>query len=755
MDNYTGKRLDGRYEIQEVIGVGGMAVVYKAYDNIDDRTVAVKILKEEFLANEEFRRRFKNESKAIAVLSHPNIVKVFNVSYGDRLQYIVMEYVEGITLKEYIEQQGKLGIKETVHFTMQILRALQHAHDKGIVHRDIKPQNIMLLSNGNIKVTDFGIARFSYSDTKTMTDSAIGSVHYISPEQARGDTTDDRADIYSVGVVLYEMLTGQLPFQSDNSVSVALMQLQTDPKRPRELNSSIPVGLEQIVMHAMQKNTKNRYQSAAEMLLDIEEFKRNPTIRFQRDYFVDNDPTKYVPTKKPVAPPQVMPVAPIKPPVAPMPPQPPQQPPYNANPQQNAPKKPAEKKSGSIVGHIIGGVSIGLVSILLFGFLGLYFFVPGLFKGDKLIVPEFKGLNYEEDIKNNPEYAEFEFVIINETSSTSHENGYVLNQKPSKNQKVEKNDNRIELTIVSNPQRLVIPEVIGKSYELAQKTLESKGFNNVKLMPMPSTGRYGDVIKVEPNVGEEANSDSLVVIYYASDEDHVEVPDVVIDGWDVEMARLFIESVHLVMNPEILEEDSDKPAGTVIAQSPAAGEKVLPGTEVQITISNGIAPEGEAEIEIMLPSSGSTRGTFEVFVNNESSGNKVLLMDGTSYKFNVIGSGANASVKVFINGREYYTCTVDFTQSPAVVLHENYSQGSSKKAIPNVVGLSLEGAISQLEANGFKNYVVEQRIVYSESENGIVLTQSPEASSSSIIGITQTYPLTTQITLVVGQKEGI
>lgn len=228
MDNYVGKRLDGRYELQEVIGVGGMAVVYKAYDNIDDRTVAVKILKDEFLASEEFRRRFKNESKAIAVLSHPNIVKVYDVSYGDKLQYIVMEYVEGITLKEYIEQQGVISWKETVHFTTQILRALQHAHDKGIVHRDIKPQNIMLLENGTIKVTDFGIARFSRSETRTMTDTAIGSVHYISPEQARGDITDDKSDIYSVGVVMYEMLTGQLPFQSDNSVSVAIMQLQTD-----------------------------------------------------------------------------------------------------------------------------------------------------------------------------------------------------------------------------------------------------------------------------------------------------------------------------------------------------------------------------------------------------------------------------------------------------------------------------------------------------------------------------------------------
>ncbi len=755
MENYTGKRLDGRYEIQEVIGVGGMAVVYKAYDNIDDRTVAVKILKEEFLANEEFRRRFKNESKAIAVLSHPNIVKVFNVSYGDRLQYIVMEHVEGITLKEYIEQQGKLGIKETVHFTMQILRALQHAHDKGIVHRDIKPQNIMLLSNGNIKVTDFGIARFSYSDTKTMTDSAIGSVHYISPVQASGDTTDDRADIYSVGVVLYEMLTGQLPFQSDNSVSVALMQLQTDPKRPRELNSSIPVGLEQIVMHAMQKNTKNRYQSAAEMLLDIEEFKRNPTVRFQRDYFVDNDPTKYVPSKKPVAPPQVQPVPPVKPPVAPVPPQ--QPPVYRGNTQQGAPaksNKPKAKKSGSVAGFVIGGVSIGLILATLLGCLCLWAFIPDLFKGDKLIVPEFKGLNYVDDIKDNPEYEEFEF-IISEISNSSYENGYVLNQNPTKNQKIDKNNNQIELSIVSNPQRLVIPEVIGKSYELAQKTLESKGFKNIKLMPMPSTGRYGDVIKVEPNVGEEADSDGLVIIYYASDEDFVEVPNVVEDGWNVEMAKLFIESAQLVMNPEILEEDSNEPAGAVIAQSPAAGEKVLPGSEVQITVSNGKAPAGEIEIEIMLPSSGSTRGTFEVFVNNESIENKVLLMDGTSYSFTATGSGADASVKVFVNNREYYTCTVDFTQSPAVIKNENYSQGSSKKPIPNVVGLSLEGAISQLESNGFRNYVVEQRTVYSESENGVVLTQSPDASTSSIIGITQTYPLTTQITLVVGQKEGI
>jgi len=745
MDNYTGKRLDGRYEIQEVIGVGGMAVVYKAYDNIDDRTVAVKILKEEFLANEEFRRRFKNESKAIAVLSHPNIVKVFNVSYGDRLQYIVMEHVEGITLKEYIEQQGKLGIKETVHFTMQILRALQHAHDKGIVHRDIKPQNIMLLSNGNIKVTDFGIARFSYSDTKTMTDSAIGSVHYISPEQARGDTTDDRADIYSVGVVLYEMLTGQLPFQSENSVSVALMQLQSDPKRPRELNSSIPVGLEQIVMHAMQKNTKNRYQSAAEMLLDIEEFKRNPTIRFQREYFVDNDPTKFVSSKKPVAPP-ASPVPPAKPVIT------------NNNVQTNEYQADETYVEETNVKENKGkpiaiGVAIGIAVLALVVSIFLFLFTD-IFNGDRLSVPKFVGLNYEEDIKDNDKYNKFK-IQIQEITNSSYENGYVLNQQPSQGQKLEKGENQVILSVVSNPQKIVVPEVIGQSYELAEKTLKSKGFNNIKLTPMLSTENFGDVIQIDPKPGEEVESDTIIIVYFASDEAFVEVPDIVSYGWDVEFAQAFIESAQLVMDEEILEENSNEPEGTVIAQSPEAGEKVIPGSKVQITISNGIPKSNTAELKVTLPASGSTRGRFEVFVNNESYDSKVLLMDGTNYTFTVEGTGTNASVKVFIDNREYYTCIVDFTQTPSVIITESYTSGSTKKAIPNVVGLSLDSAIAQLESNGFKNYVVEQRIIYTDGEDGKVLEQTPTSSSTGIIGMTQTYPITTQITLVVGQKEGI
>lgn len=743
MDNYTGKRLDGRYEIQEVIGVGGMAVVYKAYDNIDDRTVAVKILKDEYLANEEFRRRFKNESKAIAVLSHPNIVKVFNVSYGDRLQYIVMEHVEGITLKEYIEQQGKLGIKETVHFTIQILRALQHAHDKGVVHRDIKPQNIMLLSNGNIKVTDFGIARFSYSDTKTMTDSAIGSVHYISPEQARGDATDDRADIYSVGVVMYEMLTGQLPFQSDNSVSVALMQLQTDPKLPRELNSSIPVGLEQIVMHAMRKNNKDRYQSAAEMLLDIEEFKRNPTIRFQRDYFVDTDPTKYVP-KKPssiVSQPSGQSSsgsAPVQ---------------QGYNDYDNSEDDDGRKGKG---GLIAVGVLIGVLVISVLAFAFTYFFTDVFRNTDS--VPNFVGMNYETEIKDNPKYSEFKFEISTISKST-YENGTVFAQDPKEGEKID-DDVIIELAIVQNEEKVIVPDVIGYGHELAEQTLVNKGLT-VKLTPMLSfTEDFGKVIDTDPKAETEVERGAIIIVYYASNEDMVEVPSVANIGWDVEMAEAMIKSVQLVMDPNIKEQNSDEPAGIVIGQSPEAGEKVMPNSKVSIIVSNGIPESAEATIPIKLPSSG-TRGLFEVFVNNESVISKSLLLDGTDYLATASGSGADASVKIYIDNKEYYTCTIDFTQNPPVVTNGRYSSqspvNSSRKPMPSVTGMAMSDAINQLRSSGFNpvNIRIAYQPVFTDAENGIVISQNPAATPSGIMGLTQTYDTNTEITLVVGQKEGL
>ena len=648
-----------------------------------------------------------------------------------------MEYVEGITLKEYIEQQGKLGIKETVHFTMQILRALQHAHDKGIVHRDIKPQNIMLLSNGNIKVTDFGIARFSYSDTKTMTDSAIGSVHYISPEQARGDTTDDRADIYSVGVVLYEMLTGQLPFQSDNSVSVALMQLQSDPKRPRELNSSIPVGLEQIVMHAMQKNAKDRYLTAAEMLLDIEEFKRNPTIRFQRDYFVDNDPTKFVPKK-----PNVNTI-------------PTQQTSYqNTNQPDYSDFEEEEERSGK-GGLVAIGVGIGLLVLALFIFVFLYFFTD-VFQPDMLVVPNFFGKNYETEIAGSDYEKDFVF-IVESVSNSSYEDGSVFFQAPAGGLKVSPENNVITLSVADNAQELVVPDVVGYQHELAKETLVSKGFKVQSLPILNLVQEFGTVIKTEPTANTEVSKDTTITIYFASDEDLIQVPDNAV-GWDIEMAKAIIESVGLTVDSEVVYENSSETAGTVIRTEPEAGEKVIQGSKVKLIASNGIPEVGVATLTINLPSSGSTRGNFEVFVNNESFTTKTLLMDGKEYSTDIQGSGSDVSVKVYIDDKEYYTCIVDFTKNPAVISNGVYSSSINlgvRKAMPSVTGLSYETAVAQLNALGFHNIKKDDKIVTSDGDVNKVVSQSPSASSQSILGVTATYPLDTEIILTVGKEFGI
>ncbi|MCR5523111.1 MAG: Stk1 family PASTA domain-containing Ser/Thr kinase [Clostridia bacterium] len=735
MDNYTGKRLDGRYEIQEVVGVGGMAVVYKAYDNIDDRIVAVKILKDEFLANEEFRRRFKNESKAISLLSHPNIVKVYNVNYGDRLQYIVMEYVEGITLKEYIEQQGKLGIKETIHFTMQILRALQHAHDKGIIHRDIKPQNILLLSNGNIKVTDFGIARFSYSDTKTMTDSAIGSVHYISPEQARGNSIDERTDIYSVGVVMYEMLTGKLPFVSDNSVSVALMQLQTDAKSIREINPNIPVGLEQIVKRAMEKDAKQRYQTASEMLLDIEEFKRNPNIRFQQDFFIDSSPTKYAEK----VPPEVKKVKPIPEAV------------------ENEDDEEEEKKGGR-AGFIIAGILMGLAVVGLVVFGALWFFTD-MFKKEVVVVPDFVGKNYEEEIKNNNEYINYNFEIITQASGM-YSDGTVIDQDPQAGRNLDSSNSTITLTIVDNAVPTVIPDVSGMDWEKAETILKGKGFTVNKLPTMSAIYEFGKVIKTEPTAGTEAISGSLVTIYYASDEDFIDVPSVV--GWDVDTARSLLESVNLALDENYEEVNSDEPAGQIISQNPAEGDRVLPGQRITVTVSNGVPDLVKANLKIILPMSNQTQ-TFEVFVNNESKIKKDLIMDGSEYSFSVEGTEANSTIKVYIAGSEYYSCTADFTTNPAKITNEHSLFGGSSslnKPLPNLVGMTLEAASSTLNSSGFKNVEVRYSPVTDASQDGIVIAQAPEptgmrTSLGGLIQTPETIPVATAVIITVGQLEGV
>ena len=279
MDQYIGRFLDNRYEILELIGTGGMAVVYKARCHRLNRLVAVKILKDDFSREEEFRRRFHAEGEAVASLSHPNIVQVYDVSSSDNANFIVMELIDGITLKQYMEKKGTLNWKETLHFAMQIAKALEHAHSRSIVHRDIKPHNVMVLKNGSVKVTDFGIARVM-SKSNTLTKEALGSVHYISPEQAKGGWVDNRSDLYSLSVVMYEMMTGRPPYDGESPVAVAIKHINGGAPKPSSLNPNIPVGLEQIIMKGMELDVKDRYASATEMLQDMDQFRMNPAMAF-------------------------------------------------------------------------------------------------------------------------------------------------------------------------------------------------------------------------------------------------------------------------------------------------------------------------------------------------------------------------------------------------------------------------------------------------------------------------------------------
>ncbi len=561
MDKFVGKRLDGRYEIKEIIGVGGMAVVYKAFDNQENRTVAIKILKEEFISNEEFVRRFKNESKAIAMLSHPNIVKVYDVSFGDLIQYIVMEYIDGITLKEFIEREGSLRWKDAVHFTIQILKGLQHAHDKGIVHRDVKPQNIMVLPDGTIKVTDFGIARFARSEQRTITDKAIGSVHYISPEQARGEHTDEKADIYSVGVMLYEMLTGQLPFQAESPVSVAIMQLQRDPQLPTEINGSIPLGLEQITMHAMQKNPERRYQSAAEMLCDLGQFRKDPSLTFDYSYFVDDSPTKFVSSNFD----------------------------YDSVQVDERGEEKEEKEKNNMI-PILAGIAVTLVIAIV---ILAAIFVPKLLSGtgEELSCPNFVGKTVEE-IKANKEYTD-NFTFEQEWQpNADYAYGYVYEQSKAEGQKLKKGAS-ITLYVSKGQSTKKVPDVYGKTESAAISELKAAGFQTV-VTEMPSEDvEAGLVIKTDPQRTEVVEENAKITVYVSSGKSikNVSVPSVV--GMKKEDAEKELKDKKLV--PEIKEatittEDKYYPVGYVFKQEPDSGSSQIPeGSTVTVYVSSGVS----------------------------------------------------------------------------------------------------------------------------------------------------------------------
>lgn len=647
MDNYVGKRLDGRYEVQEIIGVGGMSVVYKAYDNVDDRTVAVKILKDEFLNNEEFKRRFKNESKAIALLSHENIVKVYDVNFGEKLQYIVMEYIDGITLKEYINKQNSISWNDALFFMTQILRAVQHAHDKGIVHRDIKPQNIILLPNGNIKVTDFGIARFSRSDTKTLTEQAIGSVHYIAPEQAKGEVTDEKADIYSIGVVLYEMLAGKVPFDSENAVSVALMQVQANAQKLTQINPDIPKGLEQICVHAMQKNPRDRYQTATEMLLDIEEVIKNPNTTFN---YSNNNETF---TSTVVEPPHQI---------------------DDEYDEVIDPQEAEGRKKKTIAAVVISvivliGVIIGVV----------FMFTSGMnAKSQKL--ESFVGFSYDE-LQNDTSY-DYQFVA-EYRKTNDQEPGIIISQSPEAGSRVTKGST-VTLIVAASEKDISVTNVYGLSLELAQETLKQDGLTIFKTMKVSSESvEEGKVVYTDPKAGTIVSSDQEITIFISDGPstttvETIKVPDVT--GLTQSGAKAFLEKYGF-KNVTFTTQDSVLKKGIVISQSPGAGTSVKETDTIKVIISTGettTAPRNVTySFDIVLPNVEGTNDTLVVKVNGETYSSKNVNINGKTIKVSVSCEGEKqSSIQIMlskagymetfsVDGKEDKSYTVDFSNANA------------------------------------------------------------------------------------------
>lgn len=657
MDKYIGKRLDGRYEIHELLGVGGMAYVYKAYDNIEKRWVAIKILKEELAGNSDFLRRFRNESKAIAVLSHPNIVKVYDVSFGDRIQYIVMEYIDGITLKQYIEQQGEIKWREALYFTVQILRALQHAHEKGIIHRDIKPQNIMLLEDGTIKVTDFGIARFSQAETQTMTDKAIGSVHYIAPEQARGGYINDKADIYSVGVMLYEMLTGQLPFVADNAVSVAIMQMQAEPTPPSRINPSIPKGLEEITMHAMEKNPAQRFPSAADMLEDVERFRRNPEIVFRYGEQVDR---AYAGTSADIYGNVQQNAAPQK---------------YNDNYEYE--EEYVRSKNGARASNIIKGIVAAVIVVALvvggiFGWRYLQNLTASTNKtSDEIVLPNFVRKIYASDIEGNSEYADLTFEITY-GNVPSKQPGEVLRQTPAAGMTVKKGKT-VSLTVNGEAEQVVVEDVKGYKQQDAYDALKALNLSPKIQAVADDDTAVGYVVKTDPAAGSTVSTGTTVTIYVSSgpSTESAVIPNIV--GYQYSAAKEELEAAGFVVTAEY-DDESDKDENTVLSVSPNEGEKAKKGSVVTVTVSSGKGAQNDVYYDIPLPGGVSDDLTMKIYVDGTLIETRTVNPSTSPYSNMTFTGKDRANLVITLNDQQYITAEIDYTtQSINVTSQQSYA----------------------------------------------------------------------------------
>lgn len=554
-DKYIGKMLDDRYEILEVIGEGGMAIVYRALDHRLNRDVAVKIMRDEMAADEEFRRRFCTESHAVAMLSHPNIVAVYDVSHNDNVEYIVMELVDGITLKQYMERKGVVAWKEVVHFTKQISKALAHAHERGIIHRDIKPQNIMLLRDGTIKVGDFGIAALE-NEVYENNGEAIGSIHYIAPEQARGECPDARSDIYSLGVMMYEMLTGGLPFTGNTLGEIAVQHMNAKPVPPHEKNPEIPLELERITLKAMSAELSERYQSANELLSDLEAFIHTPVT-------IDGESADYEnPDVKPV----------------------------RSSTELSRERYRLRRRRSGVVSFMSGTFGLLVLAVALFAFLWNFWLKDVFSPAERIALPNFEGSNYESIINNTELSSMYKFNVIY-ISDDSVEPGIVISQSPAagRSMMVTPSGIEVDLTVNAGVSLTSVPDVLNTDYRDAMRKLRAAGFN-VEIENAASDSYTKDyVIATSPVAGEQLSSGSTVYITVSAGPEiqYVSMPNLVGSTEDSAISRIESSNLSYGGSDRVV---SDYEAGTVIDQSISSSESVAEHTKVYLTVSSG--PQG-------------------------------------------------------------------------------------------------------------------------------------------------------------------
>ena len=610
MDKFIGTMLDNRYELQEIIGVGGTAVVYKAKCHRLNRFVAVKILKEEFASDEEFRRKFHDEAQAVAMLSHPNIVNIYDVSRSGNVDYIVMELIDGITLKEYLSRRGQLSPKEVTIFATQIARALEHAHDHDIIHRDIKPQNIMLLRDGTVKVADFGIAHFADQENTYSKGEAIGSVHYVSPEQARGSFVDNRTDLYSLGVVMYEMITGRLPFEGDSPVSIALQHINSIALPPSIFAEDVPEQLEEITMKAMNPSLSRRYAAAGQILTDLETFQNNQQFKLsipREEGAAVAEESELEATRKLHNTGEVAALLEAESKAAEQREKEEleaQTSEEEAEPEEEIEpvaeqKEKKEKKQRS---PLPGALLFSIIAVLVFCG-GAGYFIKSVIDPysdkdqTKLTTPKLIGMYYSQVI-SDPTYADFNIVEGEYVYNESIDAGKIIEQSPESNRKIDVGGT-ITVTVSRGAKTFQLPDYENKEARQVKIELERLGITCVENTPeFNDEVPNGYVLRTEPAAGASLTAGDTVTLTVSKGPEVVlvEMPDLM--GRSENEALTLLEAAGLNWEPVVYEEYDGTP-GQVIYQSVEAHTEVEKGTIVVFKIS--IEPALPPDVTISLP----------------------------------------------------------------------------------------------------------------------------------------------------------